>query len=924
MCAADNKKDDDYYNSCDSNTILDIMDDDPNTCVIDRSVIGPIKVIVHGTKKDPFWQQVYAGMKQTADDMDIDLEMILYDNDNDENNAMVKDIQKYVDYANSAGSGDYDDNSRRMNTEVVVPLPAAMIVSLPGDSRIEDELKKLQAGASNIPIFGINAIHVHDNDSPSFLVGTVSMNETHAGIVAGHQIRDILMEKENKNTDDGSAGITGIYINHRSDVHALNERFDALATATKDVVESWEMVRLEKGTDEEDLVAMFEGCHDTVVQLAGTGDGNLVDAVLAALVANGCNIKDDHIVGTFDVSDPLVYDAMADGSIKFAVSQQPYLQGSNAVLMAALYATTGQTLSSKGTNLQTGPVLITPENNNFPAKQQQVCEAEGFPVCSAAKVIAGGNSNSNSNNDSDSDSACPCTDRSEISITVITHDESSDFWDTVFSGISQAATDFGVSIQKNQFKKATPTSSMHSKRLRAGHQGTQRASRLKHTFDINEACQSPKSKTNGLIVSLPDASMVDSLAGCVSRGIPYLAINAMAGLGGGGGVDGTTQGDDDDETGPLLQYVGQKDYESGREAGRRLIQAGVNRGWCLVHSNFDTIHERCRGMENAFSEAGSSETEFMGSINVPSNNDIPLYKKTVEGTIGQVVESDADDWSGIGVLSTGRIQIPALLSLVEDHPEMLAGTFDLDSTLYGKDGSTLPDQIVFGIDQNAYMEGYLSVATMVWRISTSETSTTAILETGPNFVVQSDLSSETNNDSPFALQAHRQQECRNKNIKFCRSNNEKKNEVVSLPPDNDILEKEKPYKEERPLALTGKCKSLGRKCGACEGDCDDDTDCGDGLVCFVRDSKTKGQAESVPGCSTNPIEWTSKDFCVDANLYQCKDQDNIEIRVGTFSISRTCEYVKEDLVRCKEYGRYCRETCGYCRTEPHDGKETDY
>ena len=887
MCAAGNKNGDDNYYSCDSSTILDIMDDDPNTCVIDRSVIGPIKVIVHGTKNDPFWQQVYAGMKQTADDMDIDLEMILYDDDNENanannaNDAMVEDIQKYVGYADS----DYDDNRRR--TTEAVPLPSAMIVSLPGDSRIEDELKKLQTGASNIPIFGINAIHAHD--SPSFLVGTVSMNETHAGIVAGHQIRDILMAKDE--TTDGS-GITGIYINHRSDVHALDERFEALATATKDVVESWKMV-----TTDEDLEAIFEGCHDTVVQLAGTGGNNSVDAVLAALDANGCNIEDDHIVGTFDVSDPLVYDAMADGSIKFAVSQQPYLQGSNAVLMAALYATTGQILSSKG--VQTGPILIAPGKDNFPTKEQQVCETEGFPVCSAAKVISGGNSNSNSN------SECPCTERSEISIAVITHDESSDFWDTVFSGISQAATDFGVSIQKNRFKKATP-SSMNSKGLRAGHHGTQRASRLKHTFDINEACQSPKSTTNGLIVSLPDAIMVDSLTGCASRGIPFLAINAMAGL-----------GDDDGETGSLFQYVGQKDYESGLEAGRRLIQAGVTRGWCLVHANFDTIHERCRGMENAFSEAGSSEIEFVGTISVPSNNDIPLYKKTVEGTI------DNDDWTGIGVLSTGRIQIPALLSLVEDHPEMLAGTFDLDSTLYGKDGSTLPDQIVFGIDQNAYMEGYLSVATMVWRISTSETSTTTILETGPDFVVQPDHSSETNNDSPFALQAHRQQECRNKNIQFCGSNIEKKeNEVVSLPSDENV-EIEQITKKERPLVLTGKCKTLGRKCNACEGDCDDDTDCRDGLVCFVRDSKTKGQGESVPGCSTNPFEWTSKDFCVDANLYQCKDVDTIKIRVGTFSMERTCDYVKDDLARCKEYGRYCRETCGYCRAEAGK-KETDY
>merc|ERR1719162_2531788 len=100
------------------------------------------------------------------------------------------------------------------------------------------------------------------------------------------------------------------------------------------------MVYHEKGTPGEEFAALFEGCKDTVIQLAG-GSGT-IDAVLSALVANGCNIEDDHIVGTFDPSSPLIYDAMAEGTIKFAVSQQPYLQGSNAVLMAAMYATTGQ------------------------------------------------------------------------------------------------------------------------------------------------------------------------------------------------------------------------------------------------------------------------------------------------------------------------------------------------------------------------------------------------------------------------------------------------------------------------------------------------------------------------------------------------------------------------------------------------------
>lgn len=835
--------------------VCDNIDGGDDTCVVDLAKMGPIKVIVHGTKKDPFWQQVEAGMKQTADDMKIDLEMVLFDDENPilagltPTLAMVEELQRYEGYANGGTGGS------------LPRLPAAMIVSLPGDSQVKAEIEILKN--SNIPIFGINAVGSNGDANVGLLQGTVSMDETQAGVLAGNQIRDLLLSKD-PNTD--GSGITGIYINHQSDVDTLAERFDALSAATDGFVESWEMVNTDLSTTEKEFMTFFEGCKHTVIQLAG-GSGT-VDAVLAALVANGCNIEDDHIVGTFDTSTSLIYDAMAEGSIKFAISQQPYLQGSNAVLMAALYATTGQKLggaSANPSNLNTGPILITAGNENFPTKEQQFCEIEGFPVCSS---------------DIDFNSHCPCTDRSKISIAVLTHDESSEFWDTVFSGISQAATDFGVSIEKNRFKRVTP----QNKRVRQ--HGEPNVSRLKHTFDIDVACQSKD--TDGLIVSLPDATMVDSLAPCTASGTPYLAINAVANFG-------------DENASPLgstLQYVGQKDFETGFEAGKRLIKAGVKKGWCLIHANFDTINERCRGMEMAFSDAKNdgSNVIFRGTITVPGNGDIDLYKKTVEEEIDQV------DWSGIGVLSTGRGQIPALLSLIEDYPEMLAGTFDLDSSLYKNSDGTLPDQIVFGIDQNAYMEGYLSVATMVWRISTSETSTTNILETGPNFVTKSDLSSGHN------------QECRNKDIKFCGA---------EIPPPT-AKSSLSTYVEQPLKLVAGKCKDLGRKCNVCEGDCDDNTDCGEGLVCFIRDSKTKGQLETPPGCNTNPVEWSAKDFCVDARLYECKDEEWIDVMVGTFSMQRTCAYVRDDLRRCTEFGRFCRETCGYCRDEKDEDRFTNY
>jgi hypothetical protein len=48
--------------------------------------------------------------------------------------------------------------------------------------------------------------------------------------------------------------------------------------------------------------------------------------------------------------------------------------------------------------------------------------------------------------------------------------------------------------------------------------------------------------------------------------------------------------------------------------------------------------------------------------------------------------------------------------------------------------------------------------------------------------------------------------------------------------------------------------SEDRLCGLCEGDCDGDGDCDEGLYCFQRDGD-----ESVPGCRGDGV--SKKDYC---------------------------------------------------------------
>ena len=118
------------------------------------------------------------------------------------------------------------------------------------------------------------------------------------------------------------------------------------------------------------------------------------------------------------------------------------------------------------------------------------------------------------------------------------------------------------------------------------------------------------------------------------------------------------------------------------------------------------------------------------------------------------------------------------------------------------------------------------------------------------------------------------------------------------------------------LKFVGQC-SDNDSCGICEGDCDSDIDCDVGLSCFIRDSDTRTSAIPVPGCSGNPSGLFSKDFCYETALAPCQDVDEF---IDDDGKQQDCSWVARErgvvFERCKFYGDYCRETCGYCRPRP--------
>lgn len=150
-----------------------------DSCV-DRSSFV-IKVIVHGTFEDFFWQGIKAAMEQAARDMAVQLDFDLYDT--------------FDDFTRIP-----DDIRDTLNAD---PKPDALVVSIP-DAGVEAAVKLVMDDGS-IPVFGVNS---GDQAAPALgLQGFVAMNERLGGQVAGENFeRMIMMNNE-------TAGGLGLYIN---------------------------------------------------------------------------------------------------------------------------------------------------------------------------------------------------------------------------------------------------------------------------------------------------------------------------------------------------------------------------------------------------------------------------------------------------------------------------------------------------------------------------------------------------------------------------------------------------------------------------------------------------------------------------------------------------------------------------------------
>lgn len=274
-------------------------------------------------------------------------------------------------------------------------------------------------------------------------------------------------------------------------------------------------------------------------------------------------------------------------------------------------------------------------------------------------------------------------------IVAVTHGQSADpFWSVVANGITDAADDLGVRVEYQ-----APTS-----------------------FDMVRMSQlidaAVASRPAGLLVSVPDADALGAAIGkAVAAGIPVISINSGA---------------DAWQKLGVLAHIGQTEYEAGRAGGEKLAAAGARKLLCVNHEVGNlALDERCRGTADAMRAAGGSATVLAVNLADPADAEQRI-RNALQGA------AQIDGLLTLGPAGTSA----ALAALRAEHAGrgIHFGTFDLGSDVLQ---ALQRNEMLFAIDQQPYLQGYLGVTLLVKYLETGALpGGQQVIRTGPGFVTR--------------------------------------------------------------------------------------------------------------------------------------------------------------------------------------------
>ena len=276
-----------------------------------------IVMVSHGQSSDPFWSVVANGAGDAARELGVQLEYQA---------PTSFDMVRMTQLIEAA----------------VASRPSALAISVPDADALGPSVRAAVAA-------GIPALSFNSGDEAwerlGFL-GHIGQTEYESGLAAGERL-----------AAGGARRV--LCVNHEVGNLALDARCRGLGDGLGKAGGAMEVVGVTL-TDPEDATQRIKGAlaRDVAVDgLLTLGPGGAGPG-LAALRETG---RLERIaVGTFDLT-PEVLVAVRDGQLRFAIDQQPYLQGYLAVVLLTKYLET-KAMPGGGEIIRTGPTFVTREN----------------------------------------------------------------------------------------------------------------------------------------------------------------------------------------------------------------------------------------------------------------------------------------------------------------------------------------------------------------------------------------------------------------------------------------------------------------------------------------------------------------------------------------------------------------------------------
>jgi len=245
----------------------------------------------------------------------------------------------------------------------------------------------------------------------------------------------------------------------------------------------------------------------------------------------------------------------------------------------------------------------------------------------------------------------------KIKVAVVTHGDTGSFWSVFKKGVDQAAKDLksrGVSVTQVYANNDVP----------------------KQVAGINAAISAG---AKVIATSVPDASALkDPLTKASQKGIEIITVNSGLGA--------------FDTLKTYEVHVGQTEDVAGQGAGKQFKAAGVKKVLVVIHEASNSgLTQRAAGVKKIL---GSSGVKVLT---------IPNAKSDIPGTKAKVQAAMKADKSLKGFLGLDPdVTIPCLSVLPSGTK---AGTFDVGGAIK----EIQAGRMLFAIDQQQYLQGYLPV-----------------------------------------------------------------------------------------------------------------------------------------------------------------------------------------------------------------------